>query len=76
MGLISIAVPGDVQLDCQIDNIETVEKILKIVKKSGKKKKAKKEDTNIVGIWKDRFDDNESSGSIQKQWREKNWERF
>ncbi len=76
MGMISINVPGDMKLDYKIENSETVEKIIKIIKNAGVKKRVKRKDADIVGIWKDRFDERLSSEEIQKQWREKNWDRY
>ncbi|MCP5108616.1 MAG: hypothetical protein GY950_34845 [bacterium] len=76
MGMISIAVPGDINLTFKIDNVEEAEKIIDLIQKKREKKRSKKKADSIVGIWKDRFDESIPSEEIQKQWREKNWERY
>jgi len=34
-----------------------------------------KDATNVVGIWKERFDDDESAEEIQKEWRKDLWKK-
>jgi hypothetical protein len=78
MGTISITVPGDMKLECRIENNEIVDQIMRIIKNPGKKKKPTTRHgyNEIVGIWKDRFDKNISSEMIQRNQREKTWKRY
>lgn len=71
MGQIRIVVPGDVNLDYKIDNKDIIDKIVQIIKKSGSREKKKKNDSEIVGIWHDRFSETTSSAAIQKQGERK-----
>jgi hypothetical protein len=78
MGSINITVPGDLKLEYKLENTEVIEKIIRIIKDTGKKKKTKKThgDNDIVGMWKDRFPENMSSETIQKELRTATWKRF
>jgi hypothetical protein len=76
MGTINIDVPGELNLKFKIENMDVINKIIRIVKNTGIKKKMKKTNVDIVGIWKDRFDENIPSEMIQKELREKTWKRF
>ncbi len=75
MGRISIDVPGDMNLKYEINDLETIEKIIRIIKISDEQKSKKKSD-HIVGIWRNRNDENIPSENIQKELREKTWKRF
>lgn len=78
MGTINISVPGDINLRFKIENMDVIKTIIQLVKSAGvaRKKKMGNVDNDIVGIWKDRFDENIPSAVIQKELREKTWKRF
>ena len=78
MGTINIIVPGDINLRFKVENMDIIKTIIKLVKSAGaaKKKKMKNNDNDIVGIWRDRFDENIPSAVIQKELRKKTWKRF
>lgn len=78
MGTINIDVPGDVNLKFKVESMEIISQIIRMMKDTGSdlKRKIKTTDDDIVGIWKDRFDKNVSSETLQKELREKAWKRF
>ncbi len=78
MGTIIIDVPGDkdLRLEYKIENKEVIDKVINIMKRAGKKVRRKAAEDSIVGIWKDRFDQDLSSELVQRELREKNWKRF
>ncbi len=75
MGTININVPGDINLKFRIENIDLINSIIQLVKSAGaaRKKKMRNVDDDIVGIWRDRFDENIPAEVIQKDFREKTW---
>jgi len=78
MGMIKIDVPGDVNLKFKVESLEVINKIIQIMKNTGSgiKKISKGSEDDIVGIWKDRFDEKISSEKIQKELREQEWKRY
>lgn len=78
MGTINITVPGNINLRSRIENIDVINSIIQLVKSAGaaRKKKMRNADSDIVGIWRDRFDENIPAEVIQKEFRVKTWKRF
>ncbi|MCK4765456.1 MAG: hypothetical protein KAW12_24855 [Candidatus Aminicenantes bacterium] len=68
MGTININVPGDIKLEYKIENVEIIEKVLRVLKDAVKKNKIERKQDGIVGIWKDRYDENITSGMIQRMF--------
>jgi hypothetical protein len=77
MGTINIYVPGEMDLEFKVESMDVINRILGIIKGTEQKKAdGNAGEDDIVGIWKDRFDENRSSEMIQREWREKTWKRF
>jgi hypothetical protein len=76
MGTINIDVPGDLNLKFKVESMEVINQIIRIMKDTGLRRKSKNTGDDIIGIWKDRFDEKISSDMLQKELREKTWKRF
>ena len=78
MGIININVPGDINLKFRIENMDVIKTIIQLIKNASaeRKKKMRNIDDDIVGIWRDRFDEKISAEMIQKNLRETTWKRF
>lgn len=77
MGTINIYVPGEIDLEFKIESRDVIDRIIGIIKGTEKQTVYKEEpDDDIVGIWRDRFDERLSSEEIQRQMREQAWKRF
>ncbi len=77
MGVIIINVPLKIKKEFVINKPILAQKILKILENEGiTKNKIQQEEElyEIVGIWKDRFED--TSKNIQREWRKFLWKRF
>ncbi len=78
MGTILIDVPGDVNFKIKVKDEKFTAKILRLLEQLRKTESSgitDEPDNDIVGIWKDRFDDKLTSGTIQRDIRKKTWKR-
>jgi len=74
MGVIIIKVPQDIKLEYEIENSEATEELIRTLK--GIKNESKELEDDVVGIWKDRFNENIDSGDIQRKGRKELWKRY
>ena len=75
MGVIIINVPLEIKKEFVIKESALAKKILEMLESSVTEDKLQQEDLyEIVGIWKDRFED--TSENIQRNWRKFLWKRF
>jgi len=75
MGVIIINVPLKIKKEFVIKEPILAQKILEMIESNiPDDKKQQEELYEIVGIWKDRFED--TSENIQRNWRKFLWKRF
>jgi len=75
MGVIIINIPLEIKKEFVIKEAALAKKILEMLESSVTEDKVQQEDLyEIVGIWKDRFED--TSENIQRNWRKFLWKRF
>lgn len=71
MGLITIKIPQEIKIDCEIIDKNFAEDLIEKLRKN--------EDGNseleVFGIWKNRFKSSETSEEIQRKWRKNSWKR-
>jgi len=75
MGVIIINVPLEIKKEFVVKETTLAKKILEMLESNVTKDRPQQEDLyEIVGIWKDRFED--TSENIQRNWRKFLWKRF
>ena len=75
MGVIIINVPLEIKKEFVIKEPLLAKKILEMLESNIIEAKIDQEELyEIVGIWKDRFED--TSENIQREWRKSLWKRF
>jgi len=75
VGVIIINVPLEIKKEFVIKEPHLAKKILEMLESNITEAKIDQEELyEIVGIWKDRFED--TSENIQREWRKSLWKRF
>jgi hypothetical protein len=74
MGVLTIKGPQEINAEYEVKDLLLIKNMIDSLRSSTKEKEHI--DNDIVGIWKDRFNQNVNSSDIQSELREKVWKRY